>query len=267
VPVDDHGRLEVPGSVAFVSEEATPERKKEHFLQHMYAGLCERHGDERDEFLKETAVLVPRNDMADRVNNHLLDTLLDGDEQLYVSINAVIDTAEQRDDMYPEEYLASMKDSSLPAHAIRLKVGAPIIALRNITKGVTNGTRMVVTKLLQHSIKAKVLHGVRAGQEILISRIKLDQSMGSFRLQRTQLPIRLAFAMTINKAQGLTLRRVGVMLEEDVFSHGQLYVAFSRCGDDENLWVFGPQVDEHGKMWIRNVVYKELLIDKYQDQQ
>ena len=34
--------------------------------------------------------------------------------------------------------------------------------------------------------------------------------------------------MTINKAQGLTLRKVGVHVGEDVFSHGQLYVAFSR---------------------------------------
>jgi ATP-dependent DNA helicase PIF1 len=92
--------------------------------------------------------------------------------------------------------------------------------------------------------------------------------MGSCRLQRIELPIRLAFAMTINKAQGLTLRLAGVMREENVFSHVQLYAVFSRCGDDENMWVLGPQVNEHGKMWIRNVVYKELLIrDRYQNQE
>ena len=121
---------------------------------------------------------------------------------------------------------------------------------------------MVVTKLLRHSIKARVLHGPSEGREILISRVEMTQNMGSFVLKRCQLPIRVAFAMTINKAQGLTLRRVGVYLKDDVFSHGQLYVAFSRCGDNENLWVFGPEPDEHGKLWIKNVVYPEILIDR-----
>ncbi len=85
--------------------------------------------------------------------------------------------------------------------------------------------------------------------------------MGAFQLERRQLPIRVAFAMTINKAQGLTLRRVGVHVEEDVFSHGQLYVAFSRCGDPDNLCVFGPKPDKDNAVWIKNVVYREVLID------
>ena len=63
----------------------------------------------------------------------------------------------------------------------------------------------------------------------------------------------------INKAQGLTLRRVGVHVEDDVFAHGQLYVAFSRCGDP-NLCVFGPPPEADGAVSIKNVVYKEEVL-------
>jgi hypothetical protein len=262
LPLDEGGRLEVPSSIAFVPDRGDPESKERQFFEHMYADLRNKQGQDRDDFLKGTAVLVPKNDMADKVNDDLLDTLIDGQEHVFVSTNGTTDPGHQRDDAYPEEFLASIREGSLPAHVIRLKVGAPIIALRNITKGVSNGTRMVVTKLLRHSIKARVLHGPSEGREILISRVEMTQNMGSFVLKRCQLPIRVAFAMTINKAQGLTLMRVGVYLKDDVFSHGQLYVAFSRCGDNENLWVFGPEPDEHGKLWIKNVVYPEILIDR-----
>jgi hypothetical protein len=47
--------------------------------------------------------------------------------------------------------------------------------------------------------------------------------------------VRTSFAMTINKSPGQSLERVGVWLEESVFSHGQLYVACSRVGDPSNL--------------------------------
>ena len=122
-----------------------------------------------------------------------------------------------------------------------------------------NVTRTVVTRLLWNSIFARVLHGPKKGQEVAITEVFTTHDTGAFQLERRQLPIRVAFARTINKAQELTLLRVGVHVEEDVFSHGQLYVAFSRCGDPDNLWVFGPH--EHGAVWIKNVVYREVLID------
>ena len=52
----------------------------------------------------------------------------------------------------------------------------------------------------------------------------------SINFVRRQLPLKLAYAMTINKAQGQSFTRVGVRLNSGIFSHGQLYVALSRVG-------------------------------------
>lgn len=56
----------------------------------------------------------------------------------------------------------------------------------------------------------------------------------------SQFPVRPAFAITINKAQGQSLAIAGLNLENACFSHGQLYVAFSRVGTPNNLYIYAP---------------------------
>ena len=56
-----------------------------------------------------------------------------------------------------------------------------------------------------------------------------------FQFKRKQFPIRLRFAMTVNKSQGQTIPNVGVYLPDPVFSHGQLYVAMSRATARKNI--------------------------------
>jgi len=74
-----------------------------------------------------------------------------------------------------------------------------------------------------------------------------------FKFKRLQFPVKLSFAMSINKAQGQSLEVVGLNLAEPVFSHGQLYVGCSRVGNPNNLFIYAPQ----GK--TTNVVYHEAL--------
>ena len=77
-----------------------------------------------------------------------------------------------------------------------------------------------------------------------------------FSIQRVQFPIRSAFAMTINKSQGATLKKVGIYLNSPVFSHGQLYVAMSRVSAFEDITIATDSIIEGT---TRNVVYKEVF--------
>jgi hypothetical protein len=66
--------------------------------------------------------------------------------------------------------------------------------------------------------------------------------------------------MTINKSQGQTFSHVGLHLIDDVFSHGQLYVAFSRAKAPANVEVQQPD-SVHGRIGLmRNVVYKKAVL-------
>ena len=63
--------------------------------------------------------------------------------------------------------------------------------------------------------------------------------------------------MSINKAQGQTLERIGVYLRRACFAHGQLYVAASRVGHPDHLRFAVERVD--GDFLTKNIVYKEVL--------
>ena len=102
------------------------------------------------------------------------------------------------------------------------------------------------------------------GNQVTIPRPKVsspDDHHLPVRFDRTQFPLRLAFSMTINKSQGQSLRCVGVNLREEVFTHGQLYVALSRATSAANVKVLLPDNETGVRNLCRNVVYREILED------
>lgn len=96
---------------------------------------------------------------------------------------------------------------------------------------------MVVSRLGHRVLEAELLTGTHVGYRVLIPRIQLSptDSIHPFTFRRRQYPIRLCYAMTINKSQGQSIKQVALYLSRPVFSHGQLYVALSRVTTPEGL--------------------------------
>ena len=96
--------------------------------------------------------------------------------------------------------------------------------------------------------------------EILIPRIKFlpDDRKTPVEYQRIQFPVRIDFAITSNRAQGRTYKKIGVNLITDFFSHGQLYVSLSRVGSSKKVSIFQPK-NSTTFGFMKNVVFHEVL--------
>ena len=135
-----------------------------------------------------------------------------------------------------------LEAGGLPLHVLKLKIGVPIMLLRNICtkQGLFNSTSFTFRTILSHVIEALVATGSHVGKVAYIPKIKLlsgnEPTTFPLSFSRIQFFVRHAFAMTINKAQGQTMERVGLYLPKHVSSHDQLYVAlFSRVKSPEAI--------------------------------
>ena len=104
--------------------------------------------------------------------------------------------------------------SGLPPHCLKLKLNQPIILLRNISQsdGLCNRTRLIIRKFQKSFLEVEISIGKYKGKRFYIPRLNITPTDLDLPLdlKRIQFPIRSAFAMTINKAQGATLNYVGV---------------------------------------------------------
>ena len=111
--------------------------------------------------------------------------------------------------------------------------------VRNLQTGelLINGIKVVLTNITKYILTGRIVGGDNHNKIVCIPRISIRSSALPYRFKRTQFPIMVSYAMTIHKSQGQSLTHVGIYMEKDVFTHGQLYVALSRARDPKHLWI------------------------------
>lgn len=261
---DDYVRI--PDILMFRPNPNDRELVVKQFIRHVYPNIDSGQLTHYD--FNQSAVLSTLNVHVDELNRTATEMLQGGEVKIYNSLDSIPDSEINSASAanYPTEYLNSLNPSGLPPHMLILKVGQPIILIRNLDnkRGLCNGTRLIVKELKNKVIIAEALFGQSKGQKILIPRIPLinnDDGSKPVVFKRLQFPVKPSFALTINKSQGQTLQRVGLYLPQPVFTHGQLYVALSRCTDKDNFKVLmeGGRIEGKDGFYTRNTVYKSVL--------
>ncbi|GJR91911.1 DNA helicase [Tanacetum coccineum] len=103
--------------------------------------------------LQQKAIVCPKNETADIINSKVLD-MVSGESTTYISndeATATENDGAETEMLYPVEHLNTLNLPGFPPHELKLKVGAPVMLLRNVnlTGGLCNGTRMIVTTLMK----------------------------------------------------------------------------------------------------------------------
>ncbi len=200
-------------------------------IRYIYSNITA--GNFQDRFFLERTILSGRNDNVDEVNQQVLE-MFPGQETVYWSTDKMIeDELDDAATLYPVEFLQNFNASSLPRAKLALKIGCPLMLLCNLdpANGLCNGTQMILTHLHPHVLECRLLSGNNAGKTVFIPHITINADTAELPIafSHHQFPVRLAFAMTINKSQGQSVTYVGLDLHTPVFSYGQLYVAFNHC--------------------------------------
>lgn len=170
--------------------------------------------------------LFSHNADVDRINDEILTKLLGEPHEFTMSLQG------------PDALVAVLRKGCLSPEALYLKVGAAVMFTKNNPKeGFVNGTLGTVEGF--HKTSGYPVIKIRSGRRIEVEPMDWTiEENSKIRARISQLPLRLAWAITVHKSQGMSLDEA-VMDLSDVFEFGQGYVALSRVRRLSGLYILG----------------------------
>ena len=176
--------------------------------------------------------LFPHKRSAEELNEREL-AKLPGKPQVFTARDEWIDLRKRgrSSPMMPDTYRRQL-DDAIPAR-LTLKTGAHVMIKKNMNVGlgIVNGTRGVVTSIACYAVKLNLVGGRETTVTPSTWTVGTDEEIAG----RTQIPLILAWGLTIHKSQGATLDCATCDVGPRVFSPGQAYVALSRLRSLEGL--------------------------------
>lgn len=193
-----HGRNQpIDGGIKLPDHmRAGPNGTLDDLINNIYPALASVNpaGANEDTYFADRMILSPRNDDVHAINKTVLG-MVPGMEKVYRSADSVVteagadghhhapvpaddDAVHEAVDPVPVEFLNNLQPNGLPIHELRLKIGVPILILRNLSveNGLCNGTRAIVLQLTNRVIKVRILGGDHAGEIAFIPRLNLTPS-------------------------------------------------------------------------------------------
>lgn len=163
---------------------------------------------QQTKILKDITILTSKNKHAEELNNYILNKF---PGKLYTKLSIDENIPTNANFNFSTETLNMQNPSDFPPHILYLKEHAIIMLLRNLDpiRGLCNGTRLKIKRISPYIIQSTILNGQAESKTFFIPRIKFNTNKNyPIQFRRTQYPIKLCFAMTINKAQHKTLNKI-----------------------------------------------------------
>ena len=148
------------GCITLPNHFRCPENTVASLIDTIYSGINQIPTP--DAYFAEHTILTSHNDDVDDINEEML-KLFPGKERVFISADSVKDNGEG-ELLYPVEHLSSINCSGLPLSRLKLKVGCPVMILRNLNpgEGVCNGMRAIVTRMSNQVLEVQLLTGEHA---------------------------------------------------------------------------------------------------------
>lgn len=160
--------------------------------------------------------------------------------------------------------MAQVDEPGLPPQTLRLKIGAKVMLTRNISTRfrMCNGTPAIVTNCSPDVVTIRRIEADGSlSDEIDIVRYPFERKADAtnkkgFKFNRFQFPIKPAYALTIHKSQGQTVNKMGLLLNSNPFTHGQLYTSMTRVTELKDIIVCNLNTSNGDPAdVVRNVVH------------
>lgn len=208
-------------------------------------------------------ILTLYNDTVEAVNNNCLKQLYNDQTTPYKSINFFRKlNRKMRSSFYEMNKFIERLPKNFPLNELQMAVNCPVMLMRAY-KGVQAGTRLIIKKLGKNFVIGKIVCGRQQGRLLKIRKVAfvLTMEQSNLKFVQVQIPVKLNFAMTINKAQGLEFDKLGLYFHAPPFKHGQLYVALSRVKNNQTdlkILVDEPKNGNFSYNQMPNIVIKSI---------